>query len=198
MTAREANRSAGGGRLGAAAWALASAGALLLAIGCARPRFDRALSPDELPPRSLAQRSIYPVDVGVQGGDPRPREILAALPPIPELTPEEKALLGEPDAGYDPLEFYQPPSRVPVDMHARGVSVGYDRARNLTATSPRDASRAGVSEHRSQVQAVDPARSAVAGRGGAPARATGVGAGRGVRVGYDRAARRAAPDPSQP
>lgn len=176
----------------------ATLGLLLVAAGCARQKFDPALSPDELPHRDLAARSLYPVDVGVQGEDSRPREPLVALPPVAELTPREKALLDDADKGYDPLEFYQPPSKAPVDSFSRGLSVGYDRSRNLTATSPRTAGVSGVSGLRSQVLAVDPARASIAGRGGAAARSAGVGQGRGVSVGYDRAARRAAPDPTQP
>jgi len=102
--------------------------ALALVAGCTSPR-DVVTAPptvDELPDLSEAE-GTFPVDVGVQGAGERPRIVLVAPMPEPELTPEERKILGlDQDQGYDPLELYRPPigPQQGVDPFAIGLLSG--------------------------------------------------------------------------
>jgi hypothetical protein len=81
-----------------------------LLVGCASTRDVVTATPtvDELPDLR-AMESTLPVDVGIEGAADQPRIVLVAPLPEPELTPEERAILGlDQDQGYDPLELYRP------------------------------------------------------------------------------------------
>ncbi len=85
---------------------------LLLGVGCAStaPRAEVTAMPtaDELPDLSAVE-GIIPLNVGVERDFDQPRLILVTRFSEPELTPEERAILGEDeDLGYDPLELYRP------------------------------------------------------------------------------------------
>jgi hypothetical protein len=102
--------------------------ALAILAGCTSPRDVVTATPtvDELPDLSEAE-GTFPVDVGVQGASDRPRIVLVAPMPEPELTPEERQILGlDQDQGYDPLELYRPPigAAQGVDPSAVGLLSG--------------------------------------------------------------------------
>jgi len=85
--------------------------ALPIVAGCTSTRDVVTAMPtvDELPDLTEAE-GTFPIDVGVQGAADRPRIVLVAPMPEPELTPEEREILGlDQDLGYDPLELYRPP-----------------------------------------------------------------------------------------
>lgn len=84
--------------------------ALAIVVGCTSTRDVVTAMPtvDELPDLSEAE-GTFPIDVGVQGAADRPRIVLVAPMPEPQLTPEERKILGlDQDQGYDPLELYRP------------------------------------------------------------------------------------------
>lgn len=108
--------------------AILSGLALAIVVGCTSTRDVVTAMPtvDELPDLSEAE-GTFPIDVGVQGAAERPRIVLVAPMPEPELTPEEREILGlDQDQGYDPLELYRPPigPEQSVDPFAIGLLSG--------------------------------------------------------------------------
>jgi hypothetical protein len=102
--------------------------ALSIVAGCTSTRDVVTAMPtvDELPDLTEAE-GTFPIDVGVQGAAERPRIVLVAPMPEPELTPEDREILGlDQDQGYDPLELYRPPLGLgrSVDPFAIGLLSG--------------------------------------------------------------------------
>jgi hypothetical protein len=88
---------------------LIAASAALFSAGACAPSSTSSIAPtvQELP--RLEQRSdVLPVSVGVEGQAEQQGVVLVAPMKEPELTPEERKVLGEQEPTFNWLEFYQP------------------------------------------------------------------------------------------
>lgn len=114
--------------------------------GCARPAATTvAPTQDELPKLVETER-ILPISVAVEGRHEEPRVLLVPEFKEPELTPEERAALGEEPEPINWWEFYRPfrPGRVSRDfggvsanVHGvGGAAAGLTGFRPLTIMGP--------------------------------------------------------------
>ncbi len=116
---------------------LIGAGATL-AAGCAQNRANTQVTLPETPTIPQLEKEI-PVDVAVEGQRDVPRTLFVRIPPPPELTEREKAILAaaepEDEGVSDPLEFYVPQPMRPLGPAYFGPSVALQRVGPISMTA---------------------------------------------------------------